>query len=347
MLLSVIVPIYNVEKYLGKCVQSILNNQCNEMEIILVDDGSIDASKDICDYYSQKYHNIKCIHKNNGGLVSARKTGVQAAQGKYITFVDGDDWVDEKLYINIIKKLKQNVVDVYAFAITRVYSEGKEEVWKNLVENKIYKGIEVKDIIIPSMLCDKTLHMKMMQSVCTKVMLKSLFADNMNDVEDTVRDDEDLLFSLACLRNATTVWVDNTISGYYYRYVENSMSIGYNKDYWKFMEQCCKNLERFKNSGDSGKKENYEYEKIYLLLRGVEKEFSGSNSNDLREKSRIVKEVVRNKMVVGKALKLNRIIKLQVSLEKKFKLLLLKYNMTYILYLYYLYKRYRYSGKTI
>lgn len=92
---SVIVPIYNTEKYLKQCIDSILNQTYKNIEIILVDDGSTDNSCSICDYFWHRYENIICIHEKNNGSVKARKTGIWLASGKYIVFVDSDDYVEE------------------------------------------------------------------------------------------------------------------------------------------------------------------------------------------------------------------------------------------------------------
>lgn len=106
--ISVVVPIYNVEKYLEKCINSILNQTYDNLEIILVDDGSPDKSPDICDSYSKKDKRIKVIHKLNGGLSDARNVGIDQANGKYITFIDSDDYIDndyiEFLFINMEKE---------------------------------------------------------------------------------------------------------------------------------------------------------------------------------------------------------------------------------------------------
>ena len=95
-LISVIVPVYNVEKYLDNCVQSILRQSYTNLEIILIDDGSTDKSSQLCDEYSQKDKRIKVIHKKNGGQSDARNVGITVATGKYIAFVDSDDYIDEQ-----------------------------------------------------------------------------------------------------------------------------------------------------------------------------------------------------------------------------------------------------------
>lgn len=93
-LISLIVPIYNVEKYLDKCIDTIINQTYSNIEIILVDDGSTDASGEICDKWKKKDNRITVIHKLNGGLSSARNAGIDIATGKYIGFIDSDDYID-------------------------------------------------------------------------------------------------------------------------------------------------------------------------------------------------------------------------------------------------------------
>ena len=91
--LSVIVPVYNVAAYLPRCVDSLLEQNGVELEILLVDDGSTDASGSICDGYAARDSRVKVIHKENGGLSSARNAGLDAAEGEYLTFVDSDDYL--------------------------------------------------------------------------------------------------------------------------------------------------------------------------------------------------------------------------------------------------------------
>lgn len=110
--ISIIVPVYNVERYLNRCVDSIITQTYKNLEIILVDDGANDSSAKICDEYKQKDNRIIVIHKKNGGLSDARNAGIDAASGKYIGFVDSDDWIENKMYedlYNIITKHNANI----------------------------------------------------------------------------------------------------------------------------------------------------------------------------------------------------------------------------------------------
>ena len=99
--ISVIVPIYKVENYLNRCVESIRKQTYRNLEIILVDDGSPDACGEMCDRYAQEDSRIRVIHKENGGLSDARNAGIEVPAGEYIAFIDSDDWIDDKMYVPI------------------------------------------------------------------------------------------------------------------------------------------------------------------------------------------------------------------------------------------------------
>ena len=110
--ISIIVPVYNVEKYLNQCLNSITNQTYKNLEIILVDDGSTDTSGSICDEYAKRDARIKVIHKENGGVSSARNVGLNIATGNYIGFVDSDDWIELNMYEFMIKKMQECKVDL-------------------------------------------------------------------------------------------------------------------------------------------------------------------------------------------------------------------------------------------
>ena len=106
-MLSVIVPVYNVEAYLPRCVDSILAQSYSNLEVILVDDGAKDASGAICDAYAAKDPRVKVIHKENGGLSSARNAGLDIALGEYIAFVDSDDWIEPDAYQHLLEVMER------------------------------------------------------------------------------------------------------------------------------------------------------------------------------------------------------------------------------------------------
>lgn len=111
-LISVIVPVYNVKDYVGRCLDSICNQTYTNLEIIVIDDGSVDGSGEFCDAYAQKDARIKVLHYENGGLSAARNRGLDMATGEFIGFVDSDDWIDTDMYEFLYKLLKTEEADI-------------------------------------------------------------------------------------------------------------------------------------------------------------------------------------------------------------------------------------------
>ena len=111
-LISVIVPVYNVERYLRRCVDSILHQTYRNLEVLLVDDGSTDASGAICDEYAAQEECVTAVHQKNGGLSAARNTGLERAQGTYLCFVDSDDFLDSRMLETLCRDLQEQNADV-------------------------------------------------------------------------------------------------------------------------------------------------------------------------------------------------------------------------------------------
>lgn len=148
MKLSVIVPVYNIEHYVSYCIESIICQNNIDMEVILVDDGSTDNSSMICDAFAEKFSNIIVIHKQNGGLSSARNAGLDIANGDYVLFIDGDDYLQNGAIKELVKVAEKTSVDVVQFGYEEVfgydqYTEAIERLIKNksevVVETDRYK----------------------------------------------------------------------------------------------------------------------------------------------------------------------------------------------------------------
>ena len=121
-LLSVIIPVYNVENFLERCVLSVIYQTYTALEILLIDDGSTDTSGALCDQLAQNYKRIKVIHKENGGLSDARNWGLSTATGEYITFLDSDDYIHPETYSILISQLEDNGADIAECKTVKVYS---------------------------------------------------------------------------------------------------------------------------------------------------------------------------------------------------------------------------------
>lgn len=129
-LFSIIIPVYNTEKYLERCLDSILQQTFDDYELILVDDGSKDSSSEICDRYTQKNQRIRVIHKENGGVSSARNMGIELMRGEYVWFVDSDDYIEPGSLLELAEKIKFSRKDLYVFN----KNENAEEEMINLDE---------------------------------------------------------------------------------------------------------------------------------------------------------------------------------------------------------------------
>ena len=143
MKFSIIVPAYNVAQYIEECVESVLNQDYDNYEVIVVDDGATDETPQIIDNLAQKSEKVKVIHQKNGGLSAARNSGIEAANGDYIIFLDGDDFWSSQSFLNDINnRLNENSVDVIIYSYSYHYTD---KVVKKTISNKGLSGNIKKD----------------------------------------------------------------------------------------------------------------------------------------------------------------------------------------------------------
>ena len=149
-LVSIVVPIYNVEKYLDRCIESLIGQTYRNIEIILIDDGSPDACPQICDSYAKMDGRIKVIHKENAGLGMARNTGIENATGEYICFFDSDDYVEPDTIEKCVSAALDNDADLVIFGHDRVTGEGKciYEI-RPKTSQKVFFGVEITERLLP------------------------------------------------------------------------------------------------------------------------------------------------------------------------------------------------------
>lgn len=169
LLLTVVIPVYNVEKYLNRCLESILIQEWKNYDIIMVDDGSTDRSPQICDDYVKAYDFISVIHKENGGLSDARNTGLSQAKGEYVYFPDSDDWLEPDTFIALAEALESQKFDIISF--NREFIKGEEDVIiSDPVENQVFEG---KDAFVHMLK-----HSYITGFANDKIYRKSLFVDH-------------------------------------------------------------------------------------------------------------------------------------------------------------------------
>ena len=141
--ISIIVPVYKVEKYLDKCIQSIVDQTYSDLEIILVDDGSPDRCPEICDEWSRKDSRIRVIHQENAGVSAARNAGIRMAQGDYLYFVDGDDWIVPTLCERVIRIFTEHEgVDIVTFDCTIITEDGVHQGGTEKLQNRILSDLD-------------------------------------------------------------------------------------------------------------------------------------------------------------------------------------------------------------
>lgn len=201
---SVILPIYNVEKYLERCVESVLSQNFTDYEMILVDDGSSDFSPKICDEYEEKYNFIKVIHKKNGGLSSARNAGFEQATGKYILWFDSDDWVEKNTLSLIYNATKESEVDIIKFNYIRHIDDNEILGISNAIPKKYEEKKEIDELITLA-LCSAG---KYSLSACMHAYRTQFLNDNsLKFISEREVGSEDFLFNIEALLSANSVVV--------------------------------------------------------------------------------------------------------------------------------------------
>lgn len=232
MKFSVIVPVYNVEKYLSECVESILNQNYNDFELILVDDGSPDRCPEMCDAYAEKDSRVKVIHKPNGGLSDARNAGINASIGDYILFIDSDDYWNTDTVLTKINAIidEFNGVDIVQFGQERYYNLDKKAVTgpqRNLFQ---YNGYTSKEL-----LGNLVANGKLTISACSMAVSRELIISNELYFEKGIKT-EDLEWAMR-LYVAEPKWA--FVDEYFYVYrMQRAGSITSSVDYKHLCDYC-------------------------------------------------------------------------------------------------------------
>ena len=276
-LISIIIPVYKVEKYLEKCIQSVINQTYENLQIILVDDGSPDNCGKICDEYDKKDHRIEVIHKSNGGLSDARNKGLEIAKGEYIGFVDSDDYIEADMYEVLYNLLKQYNADV---SICNFYTVSQGKISIKNADNGIneYNRIE----ILKEILLDKNIQSYAWNKLYKKELFDEIkypigkkyedigttfyLLEKCNKVVVTGKSEYYYINRQDSIVNNVT---ESTITDYIelimqrYDYIEKNIKelSSYNKDYLKrILKTAEKDIKSLNEVGDYTKKK---YEELY------------------------------------------------------------------------------------
>ncbi|RGQ04009.1 glycosyltransferase [Megamonas rupellensis] len=212
--ISIIVPIYNVDKYLKRCLNSIINQTYRYIEILLIDDGSTDLSGKICDEYKKKDKRIKVIHCKNRGVSEARNKGLEIATGEWIGFVDPDDWIDRDMYESLYRMVKLYNVDISVCS----YKRCKDFSYENIVSKKndecklLDNKLSMKNMLVNDLYCG---------AVWNKLYKRDILMNN--KFKKNMIIGEDVLFNFNLLYNTKINTVYNKIPKYNYFYRDNSV----------------------------------------------------------------------------------------------------------------------------
>lgn len=229
-LISIIIPIYNISKYVKRCIDSVLKQKYTNIEIILVDDGSTDDSGIICDEYAKKYSNVLVIHKKNAGLGMARNSGIETMHGKYVMFVDGDDYISTDRIWNMYNCLKKTDSDTCIAGFSRE-KNNQIKLVNNIFEGKIIFNKDIVKEIIPRM-CGKYGNMTdyMEMAVWNGLYSSDIISkNNIRFPSERVLINEDLSFDIDYYSKSSKVCFSNN-TGYFYCDNEGSLTTKYREN---------------------------------------------------------------------------------------------------------------------
>ena len=210
MFFSVIVPIYKVEKYLTRCIDSVLAQTFSDFELILVDDGSPDKCPSICDAYAKKDARIQVIHKQNGGLVSARQAGIQVATGTYVFNLDGDDAILPDALENAKIIIDDTNADIVSFSYQSSIEGKIGYTVDDLADEGLYNKSEMKKHIYPKLLSDKNMN-HLFYFLWGKAIKRSLLEKHQLNVNPAISLGEDLSCITPCYLEAETVYMSKKV----------------------------------------------------------------------------------------------------------------------------------------
>ena len=231
--ISVIVPVYNVEDLLPRCVESIMAQTKKSLEIILVDDGATDQSGTICDGYAKKDERIRVVHKPNGGLTSAWKAGAAIAEGRYLGFVDSDDWIDEDMYKRMWESACKYNSDVVVCGLVFDYEDTSIPKRNEIsgFEKEYYSRRELEEEF-PYLINDGHFFGRKLQPArVTKLYRKELVDEAMPLCKEEVSVGEDMQLTLPVLLEAKSMSVVKDFYPYHYWFNKKSMTGKYDPKY--------------------------------------------------------------------------------------------------------------------
>lgn len=294
---SVIVPVYNVpERYLKKCVSSLVNQTLNDIEIILIDDGTPDTSGKLCDDFAKKDSRIKVIHQENKGLCGARNTGVKSSTGEWISFVDGDDWIEPNAYEKLYNIGTKNNVDVVMFGYVKDYpSKSVIMHYDKYFENKKVYNTSEDIAYLQKMILNYNANCAMAP---TKFIRKSVIEKyNIYHDEKLRQGAEGIEFNIRLFSKIkSALFLNETF--YHYIYNDESITTVHNEKNHQMVIDCFKKIKGEINNDDSEIMGwFYNRMKYVILTTAISGYFSRSNKEAYKIQKRKFKKYMSDTLV--------------------------------------------------
>lgn len=290
--LSVIVPVYNTEKYIEACIDSILAQTYTDYEIILVDDASTDGSGRICDAYAANYHFIKSIHKEHGGPTHTRKAGLKEASGTYVSYIDSDDYIDPHMYEFLMDKLSEYHADIAICNVVIETENTRIPLYLSYKEG-FYDKDQLKREIYPSMLFSNEKNMPGIHpSLCNKIIRRPILEQVIISIADEIYFGEDGICTYPCMLDAESVYITYDKFFYIYRQIGTSISQKYDKRLLNELPVLISAFdEEFAKRDFAGRKQINCYAALQLVY-GIRNELLCNKSRPLRDKVKEIKKYV-------------------------------------------------------
>lgn len=325
---SIVVPVYNVEKYLDRCLKSLVNQTLENIEIILVDDGSSDNSPVMCDLWRKKDSRIKVIHKENGGLSSARNAGIKIASGRYIGFVDSDDDVELDMYEKMYIKAEKYTVDfVMSDYVREINDEDKYNKSLNIDAGYYDKNKIVNDIF-PDLIMGRNIDYGPLLSVWHCIYKRNFLLHNNITFNEKVKWSEDNLFSaIVGYRAESFYYMKNQFLYHYYKN-PGTITTGYRKGAWevyKLMNSCL--YDYFDNEKEYDFHNQLNIHLIYYACNVIS---MSVRNHAAREAINRIKKILNDSDL---QYALNNVKNLKISFKLRVQIFLMKNKLTYILFM--------------
>ncbi len=287
--ISIIVPAYNAEATLNRCVDSLLKQTIEDTEIILVDDGSTDKTSALCDLYAENNESIKVIHKANGGPASARNAGIEAASGQYIGFVDSDDDAEPDMYGKLYAKAIESDADYVFSDYVRITRNSEKNLCTQDIGGGLYPEEKIRSIIYPQLIMREIIDHGPCLSVWNGIYRRQFLNENSIRFEPEIRWTEDHLFSSEVVFLCNNMYYLKNEYLYHYHENQGSITTSYRRGAW---DTACILNSRFHHFFD--KTPDYDFTRqinlsvIYYALNCIQQEKKNYSSASRKEIHRIV-----------------------------------------------------------